>query len=110
MHICKSTNILVNEKCYILKWKYLWNTRNNVCSKFKGRGISQNELRTLYHIFDAVSIVDYFPNIILQYNQKVHIILNSISSLTAQLFIIFTHKIILLEDMLFAILKEVKLR
>ena len=73
-YICKSTNILVNEKCYILKWKHFWNTKVNFCSKFHGRGISRNEFSSLYHIFDAVSVIDAFPNIVLQYDHKVHII------------------------------------
>ena len=73
-HICKSTNILVNEKCYILKWKDFWNKRNNFCNEFQGRGITQNEFSTLYHIFDAVSVINTFPSIVLQYDDQVDII------------------------------------
>ena len=73
-HICKSTNILVNEKCYIIKWIYFLNTKVDFCSKLNGRGISQNEFSMLYHIFDSISVIDAFPSIVLQYDHKVHII------------------------------------
>ena len=73
-YFCKSTNLLFNDKCYILLWNITWNTESDFCREYQTMGISLNELTTLYHIFDAVSSVDTFPNIILQNHYQLHII------------------------------------
>ena len=76
MYTCKSTNLVLNKKCYILWWNNTWNTKISLCRKylFNGRGISQKEFSTLYDIFDAVLSVDAFLSIILQHEHKLIII------------------------------------
>ena len=74
MYLCKSTNLLWNEKCYILRWNNTWNTKNRVCGKFHERRISRNEFDTLHHIFDVILSVDAFSRIILQEEHKLLII------------------------------------
>ena len=73
LYFCKSTNLLVNNKCYIFLWNNIWNT-SQYCNKFQAKGISLNEFNSLYHIFNAVYSVDTFPNIIFHNNHNLHVI------------------------------------
>ena len=70
LYFCKSTNLLVNNKCYILLWNNNWKT-TQFCNKYQARGITMKEL---YHIFDAVFSVESFPTVTVQNHDQLYVI------------------------------------
>ena len=74
LFMCKSINLLINNKCYGFLWNHYWNTTSQYCYDFKARVVSPSEFTSITGIFDAVSSVNFFPRFIFPSNLIFHII------------------------------------
>ena len=72
--MCKSTTLLINDKCLAFLWIKHGDYSGHFCSKFKARGVSINKLSYFYHIFNAISSLHRFPILIFQGSMQFQIV------------------------------------
>ena len=56
-YMCKSTTLVINNKCFAFLWVKNGNLNDNLCFNFKAQSVSANKLSYFYNIPNAVSIV-----------------------------------------------------
>ena len=61
---CKTTTLLIDDKCYGFLWRAKGLISDHFCLEFKARGVSPDKLDYFYHIFNAVSATNKFPILI----------------------------------------------
>ena len=74
LKFCKSTMIIVSNKCYTFPWGKIETTSDDFCIAHNSKGVSISKITSFSHIFNAVSSANTFPTLIFQNNLNVQVI------------------------------------